>query len=129
MRTAILAILVGLGLCLVVSWSRADESMKSDKIVTGYLVDNACAAGMMKKDNPEAAAADHPKSCCLKEACAASGYCVIDGKTQTKLDAASNDKAKEYLAKADSSTRVTVKGDLNADGTLKVDSIVAAPAK
>jgi hypothetical protein len=104
-----------------------DGSVGADKTVTGVLICNHCGSGMMTKDDPEAAAAKHSKACALKEACAASGFTVISGKEQTKLDAASADKAKAYLSKEDNPSKATVKGNLNSDGTLRVASI--EPAK
>ena len=41
---------------------------------------------------------------------------------------AGNMKIKDYLSKDENGTRVTVKGDENADGTMSVTSIEAAPA-
>ena len=64
----------------------------------------------------------------MKEACAKSGYMVISGKKGYKLDEAGAKKAKEYLAKEDSKTKVVVEGTKEGD-TLKVTSIMAAEEK
>lgn len=127
MRTLLLATLLGAGLSLSPALLRAEDAPKMEKTVTGVLVCNHCGNGMLSKDDPEAAAAKHPKACSLKTTCAASGFEVISGKTAVKLDTAGNDKAKEYLSKEDSAPRVTIKGDTNADGTMSVTSIEAAP--
>ena len=96
-----------------------------DKKISGVIIDQACAERYMKKDDPQAAAEKHPASCCLKPNCAASGFAVISGKDEIKLDASSNDKVKEYLGKDGVSTKVDVTGTQNADGTVTVTSIDA----
>ena len=128
MRTLLLATLLGAGLSLSPTLLRADDAPKLDKTVTGVLIDNHCGEGMLKKDDPEASAAKHDKACAMKTACAASGYSVITGKTQVKLDPTGNAKVKDYLSKEENGMRVTVKGDENKDGTMSVTSIEAAPA-
>ena len=128
MRTLLLATLLGAGLSFSPTLLQAEDAPKMDKTVTGVLIDNHCGDGMLKKDDPEAAAAKHEKSCAMKPACAASGYAVITGKTEVKLDATANAKIKDYLSKDENGTRVTIKGDANADGTMSVTSIEAAPA-
>ena len=95
----------------------ADEK---DHAMTGVLIDNACGA----KQADETAATKHPLKCAMKESCAASGYQLIVGDKHYKLDEKGNEKAKEYLAKADS-TRVTVEGKMEGE-TMEVSSIKAA---
>jgi len=112
--------LVTLGLVGFVSKAIADETT-----VSGVLIDNACAAKFADKDDPEAAAAGHPKSCAVKPKCAASGYCVISGKQLLKLDDKGNELAKAYLAKDDTTTKVTVKGTVT-DGVLAATDIEPA---
>ena len=128
MRTLLLATLFGAGLSLSPTLLWADDAPKMDKTVTGVLIDNHCGDGMLKKDDPEAAAAKNGKACALTAECAASGYSVITGKTRVKLDPTGNAKVKDYLSKDENGTRVTVKGDENKDGTMSVTSIEAAPA-
>ena len=92
-----------------------------DKEIKGVLIDQKCGAKFTGKDDPEAAAAGHKKDCTIS--CAGkSGYEIISGKNVYKLDDASAAKAKEYLAKDDSTTKVVVKGT-EKDGTLTVSSI------
>ena len=91
--------------------------------IKGVLIDTKCGAGQLKKDDPEAAAADHPKACTIK--CSKGGLGVISGKTLLKLDEASAAKASEYLAKEDSTTKVVVEGVKDGE-TLKITSISAA---
>jgi hypothetical protein len=90
---------------------------------TGVLIDSKCGAKPAKADNPEQAAAKHPKACVLK--CAKDGdMALITGKDMLKLDADSKAKAVEYLGKAES-TKVTVEGTKDGD-TLKISKIEAA---
>jgi hypothetical protein len=105
-------------LFVIAPTSRGDD----EKEIKGVLIDQHCAAKYTGKDDPEAAAAGHSKSCCLK--CADGGFEVISGKTEYKLDDASAAKAKDYLAKDDASTKVVVKAT-EKDGTLSVTSIEA----
>ena len=95
----------------------ADEA----KEIKGVLIDQMCGGKQMSKDDPEAAAAGHPKACAAKESCAKSGYAIISGKKMYKLDDASAAKAKEYLEKNDS-TKVVVKAT-EKDEKLSVESI------
>jgi hypothetical protein len=117
------AMALGLGVCGL-AYAAADDA-KTEK-VTGVLIDQQCGKGQLNKEDPEAAAAKHPKACAMKEACAKSGYMVITGKKSLKLDDEGAKKAKEYLAKEDSKTKVVIEGVKDGD-TLKVTSIMAAP--
>ena len=120
MRRILLTAAVACGLCLAgLSAHAADE-----KEVKGVLIDNNCAKGQLAKSNPEEEAAKHPKACAMKEGCAKSGYSVISGKKQIKLDDAGNEKAIAYLKGDGSDTRVVVMGTLSEDGkTMKVSEI------
>jgi hypothetical protein len=137
MRSFIGVILAAMGLCIIAytaSVLRAANPVAvpatpvADAAVTtfsGVLIDNACSKHFTDKDDPETAAAAHPKSCALKPACAASGYCLISGKKVIKFDDASNKMAKDYLEKKDSTTKVNVQGTLK-DDVLSVTSIEEA---
>jgi len=113
------AMLCGLG---VVALSTRAEDAK-EGTWTGVLIDNACGA----KNADEAAAEKHPLACCKKPACEASGYQLVVGDKHIKFDDKGNERAKEYLSKAES-TKVTVEGKL-ADEKLTVTSIKAAEKK
>jgi hypothetical protein len=90
---------------------------------TGVLIDTKCGAKPMKADNPEQAAAKHPKACCLK--CSKDGdMALISGKEMLTLDDASKTKAREFLEKHDS-TKVTVEGKKEGD-KLTISSIEEA---
>ena len=105
-------------------FTRADDEKKGP--VVGVLIDQACGAKMMTKDDPHAAAAKHSKACCMKDACASSGYAVISGKKMYKLDENGTKLAKEYLAKDDSKTMVSVEGTIEDD---KIEATAINPAE
>lgn len=98
--------------------------------VTGILIDNVCGAGMMKKDDPEAAATKHTRACAMKKSCEESGYAVISGKKLLKFDENGNKLAKNFLAKIDKENdlRVMVEGKVNGD-EIAVTSLETAPNK
>ena len=113
---------------LFVRFTRAEDAPKSSPVV-GVLIDQMCGEKQMKKDDPQAAAEKHPKACCMKEGCADSGYAVISGKKMYKFDDNGNKLAKDYLAKSDSKTKVSVEGTVKDDGTMAVTAINPAPEK
>jgi hypothetical protein len=102
----------------------ADESGKSEKI-TGVLIDDHCAGNMMKKDDPQAAAEKHKVACANKCIKGGASVVLISGKDELKLDTKGQDLAKEYLAKEDAKTKVTITGEKSGD-ELKVTKIEAA---
>jgi len=129
MRRILIAAALACGLCIGLSVRAADKD-KKDKEIKGVLIDQMCGEKQMAKANPEESATNHPKTCALKESCANSGFAVISGKKMYKLDDASADKAKEYLAVKENATKVVVMGSLSDDGkTLHVSSIKAAADK
>ena len=117
LRNVVLALAVVSGLCLFIACAKAAE----DHSMTGVLIDNACGA----KAADEAAAAKHPLKCSMKDACAASGYQIVVGDKHYMLDDKGNEKAKAYLAHADSS-HVTIEGKMDGE-KMSVTSIKAAP--
>ena len=113
-------------LSITAALSRADDK-DSAVSVTGILIDQACGAKMMDKDDPEKAAADHPKSCAMKEACEKSGYAVIVGKKMWKFNAKGNTLAKDYLKKTDKTSDIRVKVDgVHKGDEIEVDAITVA---
>ena len=115
------AVVFGLGI-YALSVRADDKDMTGEHSMTGVLIDNHCGA-----DKDEASAANHPISCCKKEACAASGYQLIVGDKHYKFDDKGNDQAKAYLDKADS-TKVTVTGKMEGEDKIDVTGIKAAEA-
>ena len=119
MRRFLLTAAAVCGLCVGSMAVRAADDAK-DKEVKGVLIDAACGGKQASEDT----AANHPKTCAMKESCAKSGYGVMSGKKFIKFDDAGNDKAKEYLATKENATKVTVVGTLSDDGkTLAVKEI------
>jgi hypothetical protein len=67
----------------------------------GYVVDQMCAKGMMKKSNPMERAAKHTKECALEEACAASGFGLVYGDANwVKFDEKGDQLAKLMIEKS-----------------------------
>jgi len=97
----------------------ANEDGK-DKGWNGVLIDAACA----KKQKTDGDAADHPKSCAMKEGCMKSGLGLFHDGKFIKFDEAGQTKAKEYLEKEEHGTKVHVTGKLSEDKkTIAVDEI------
>lgn len=125
MRRFLLTAAVACGICAGAFGARAqDDAEKAAdskaKEVKGVLIDNACGG----KQKTEEAAANHPKTCAMKEGCAKSGYGVFSGKQMIKFDEAGNAKAKEYLAVEENATKVVVVGTVSEDGkTIAVKEI------
>lgn len=124
------AVLAAVSVALADSKSDKSDKSAAGTSVSGVLIDQACGAKMLKKDDPEKAAAGHPKSCATKEACEKSGYAVITGKKMLKFDANGDKLAKDFLAKTDKKDdlRVTVHGTEKGD-EIEVTSITAEGAK
>ena len=125
MRRFLLTAAVACGLCAgAAAVSAADDAKTTE--VKGVLIDNACGA----KQDSEEKAANHPKACAMKEACAKSGFAVMSGKKLVKFDEAGNAKAKEYLGVAENATKVIVVGTVSEDGkTIAVKEIKPAAKK
>ena len=102
-------------LTLVLLAAMALSAFAAETKVQGYLVDLACAA----EDGQKAGfGAKHSKDCLLMPECAKSGYGVLtDDKKVIKFDAASNKKAKEFIAdlKKAKDIKVNVTGTVNGE--------------
>jgi hypothetical protein len=116
---AILAL--GLSVKFVAAADDKDSDSKGQKI-TGVLVDDHCA----DKFKNEKAAAKHPASCAAK--CTKDGgeFVLFQGDKKYKLDQKGNELAKDYIAKKDAKTKVTITGQKEGD-EIKVTDIMAAP--
>jgi hypothetical protein len=104
-----LAIVCGIALSFLAVSARADEMT-----MTGTLIDQKCGAKMMKKDDAQAAVDKHDKACTAKCGKTA-GYALVNDGKETKLAASGNEKINEYLAKDDSTTKVSIKGEMKDD--------------
>ncbi len=112
------------------TFSKAADAAGQQATISGVVIDQACGAKMMTKDDPEKAAADHPKSCATKEACEKSGYAVISGKEMIKFDDNGNKLAKDFLAKTDKADNLRVKVTGTRDGDhIAVTAITADDSK
>lgn len=104
----------------VVLYAQDNKEVK----LTGYLLDNNCAAGHEKeKDFPEWAK-KHGTSCAKMESCEQSGYVVYAADKLYKLDDAGNDKAADLLknTKTAKGLKVAVEGTLDGE-TIKVTKL------
>jgi hypothetical protein len=112
--------------CALAALSLADDTKGKAGTFSGVLIDQHCGATMMAKDDPEKAAANHPRACAMKEACEKSGYALISGKKLLKFDEHGNQLAKDFLTKSkkDKGLWVTVEASEKGD-ELHVSAIVA----
>lgn len=101
----------------------AQEGAKTT--LKGYVVDQMCGKGMVKKENISQKAPGHTKECALEDACAASGYGIYsDGKYYT-FDEKGNGLAKTAIEKSSREKGLffeatgVVKGDMLAVASLK----------
>jgi hypothetical protein len=93
----------------------------------GYIVDKACATGtgkVARAADPQAAAANEPKSCILMESCLKSGLGIYSGGKYTEFDEKGVALAKAALEKSkkDKGAKFKVIGKVT-DGKLAVGSI------
>ncbi len=102
-------------LTLVLLTAMALSAVAADTKVQGYLVDLSCA-------REEGQRADfgikHSKACLQMPDCAGSGYGLLtDDKKIIRFDAASNEKAKQFIAdlKKQNDIKVNVTGTVNGD--------------
>jgi hypothetical protein len=126
MRKFLIAAVAVSGLVFSGASLQADHHEKKeegkDKGWNGVLIDVACGG----KQKSEKDAIAHPKSCAMKEGCAASGYGIVKGDTFIKFDEKGNEKAKKYLAVKENGMKVHVTGKLSDDKkTITVDEIHA----
>jgi len=108
---------------LLASVAVAARDSKSVKL-TGYIIDNACAAGRATGDNALEKVKNHTIKCAQMPKCAESGYALYaDGKLY-KLDAEGNKKAAELLknTKVEKGMQVAIEGTVEGD-TLTVTTI------
>jgi hypothetical protein len=104
----------------------AGALIAQDKSVTltGYLIDNSCAAGHANDKTFATWVKAHGTSCAKMEACEKSGYAVFAGDKLYKLDDAGNTSAEDLLKSTKSKKGLKVKAEGTVDGdTLKVTKL------
>jgi hypothetical protein len=97
-----------------------------DKTVTltGYLIDNSCAAGHATDKTFATWVKTHGTSCSKMESCEKSGYAVFAGDKLYKLDDAGNTSAADLLKNTKSKKGLKVKAEGTVEGdTLKVSKL------
>ena len=102
-------------LTLVLLTAVALSAFAADTKMQGYLVDIACASEEGQRAN---FGAKHSKDCLQMPDCAKSGYGLLtDDKKVIKFDAASNEKAKQFIAdlKKEKDIKVSVTGTVNGE--------------
>ncbi|HWP42847.1 MAG TPA: hypothetical protein VNO14_06410 [Blastocatellia bacterium] len=117
-------------ICLVLALAGTVYAAVSENVkLTGYVVDNACAA-RSAGDNVVEKVKAHTVKCAAMPNCAKSGYSIVtaDGKVY-KLDDTGNAKVAEILknTKVEKGLSVNVEGMVEGD-TIKVASISEAAA-
>jgi len=115
--------LVAVAVALAAVFAFAQEGEKKTVKVTGYVIDNMCAA----MHGTEAEAKNHPNACALMPACEKSGFAVVAKDKTYKLDEQGNKLAAEVLkgAKTKKGLKVDVEGTLDGD-TLHAEKLTAA---
>ena len=104
----------------------AGALMAQDKSVTltGYLIDNNCAASHATDKTFATWVKTHGTSCAMMESCEKSGYAVFAGDKLYKLDDKGNESAEALLkaTKSKKGLKVTAEGTVDGD-TLKVTKL------
>lgn len=102
-------------LTLVLLTAVALSAFAADTKVQGYLVDIACATEEGQRPN---FGIKHSKMCLQMPECVKSGYGLLtDDKKVIRFDAASNEKAKQFITelKKNNDIKVNVTGTINGD--------------
>ncbi|MDX6576267.1 MAG: hypothetical protein QOE96_2220 [Blastocatellia bacterium] len=92
--------------------------------LTGYLIDNSCAANHAADKTFATWVKTHGTSCATMESCEKSGYAVFAGDKLYKLDESGNTSAEALLKSTKSKKGLKVKAEGTIDGdTLKVTKL------
>lgn len=104
----------------------AGALIAQDKSVTltGYLIDNSCAASHATDKTFATWVKTHGTSCAMMEACEKSGYAVFADDKLYKFDESGNTSAEELLKNTKSKKGLHVKVEGTVDGdTVKVTKL------
>ncbi len=92
--------------------------------LTGYMIDNSCAANHATDKTFATWVKTHGTSCAMMDACEKSGYAVFAGDKLYKFDDAGNTSASELLKSTKSKKGLHVKVEGTVDGdTVKVTKL------
>ena len=111
---------------IVVLALMAGALIAQDKSVTltGYLIDNSCAANHATDKTFATWVKTHGTSCAMMDSCEKSGYAVFSGDKLYKFDDAGNSSAEALLKSTKSKKGLHVKAEGTVDGdTLKVTKL------
>ena len=111
---------------IVVLALMAGALIAQDKTVTltGYMIDNSCAANHAKDKTFATWVKTHGTSCAMMEACEKSGYAVFADDKLYKFDDTGNSSAEALLKATKSKKGLHVKAEGTLDGdTLKVTKL------
>jgi type 1 fimbria pilin len=111
---------------IVVLAVMAGALMAQDKTVTltGYMIDNSCAANHANDKTFATWVKTHGTSCAMMDACEKSGYAVLADDKLYKFDDAGNTSAEALLKATKSKKGLHVKAEGTLDGdTLKVTKL------
>jgi len=86
--------------------------------LTGYLIDNACAASHATDKTFGTWIKTHPTSCAQMESCEKSGYAVFANNKLYKFDESGNTSAEELLKNTKSKKGLHVKVEGTVDGDM-----------
>ena len=114
-----------LSLTAIMALSLIAVAQEGKTTLTGHIVDKACALGKdAKASDPQASAANEPKSCALMESCLKSGLGIYSEGKYTQFDEKGTALAKAALEKTKKEKGATFKvtGTL-AGGKLAVENI------
>ena len=105
--------LVAAAVALAAAFAYGQEAEKKSVKVTGYVIDNMCAA----MHGSEEEAAHHPNACALMPNCEKSGFAVVSKEKTYKLDEQGNKLAAEVLkgVKTKKGLKVEVEGTVEGD--------------
>ncbi len=104
----------------------AGALMAQNKTVTltGYMIDNSCAANHANDKTFATWVKTHGTSCAMMDSCEKSGYAVFSGDKLYKFDDAGNTSAEALLKATKSKKGLQVKAEGTIDGdTLKVTKL------
>ena len=98
----VFAVLVAVAFCVAQEKAETTPPKATKDTVTmkGYVVDQMCAKGFLKKDNFMQKAAAHSQDCALEDDCAATGYGMFSDGKWYSFDEGGSKQAKALIEKS-----------------------------